>query len=265
MTKNVTTIVSKIFKKLGFNVLRSNHPINHFHTNFYLRYNARRLEHLASLRIPVTGRSVLELGAGIGDLSHYYIDRGCTITITDVRLDNLQYLRMRYPQYNVQFLDMEHPSSLEGSPFDIVHCYGLLYHLSNPEKALEFISQNTKQILFLETMVYFDENEEINPFKENPSVPYNSYSGTGCRPTRPWLFKQMQKLFEYVYLPKTQPNHEEFPLDWTDPDERARSILIGLSEGDPRERARAIFICSRERIENDLLTTSLIKKQRYHE
>ena len=50
-------------------------PAYEFHSHHYMRHNARRLEHLASLQIPVDGRTVLEVGAGIGDLSHFYLDR----------------------------------------------------------------------------------------------------------------------------------------------------------------------------------------------
>lgn len=54
---------------------RGSLPSLYFHSYDYLRHNARRLEHLASLGLPITGRSVLEVGAGIGDHSHFYIDR----------------------------------------------------------------------------------------------------------------------------------------------------------------------------------------------
>jgi 2-polyprenyl-3-methyl-5-hydroxy-6-metoxy-1,4-benzoquinol methylase len=90
-----------------------------------VRHNARRLEHLASLRIPVTGMSVLEVGAGIGDHSHYYMDRDCKITITEARPENIKYMRKHYPGFAIQFLDIEHPTRVDGSPFDVVHCYGL--------------------------------------------------------------------------------------------------------------------------------------------
>ena len=49
--------------------------VNTFFHPQYVRHNARRLEHLASLRIPVVRMTVLEVGAGIGDHSHYYMDR----------------------------------------------------------------------------------------------------------------------------------------------------------------------------------------------
>ncbi len=250
--KTKTTIRNAV-RKLGFDIVNYNDPAIHFHNNHYLRNNARRLEHLASLRIEVAGMSVLEVGAGIGDHSHYYIDRGCRITITEVRPENIQYLKNRYPDCNVQSLDMERPSHVNGSPFDIVHCYGLLYHLSNPEQALAFLSKNTRRMLFLETFVSSCESEEINTISEEQSNPTQAYSGTGCRPTREWVFHQLQKHFKFVYLPKTQPNHQEFPLNWT------------VSEQNPSVIKRAVFIASREHLENRMLTPSLIMKQKRHE
>jgi hypothetical protein len=101
----------------------------HFQSHDYLRHNSRRLEHLASLRIPVSGSRVLEVGAGIGDHSHYFLDRGCTLTVTEARPENLAALRARYPRVDVQALDLEHPRELPGAPYEIVYCYGLLYHL----------------------------------------------------------------------------------------------------------------------------------------
>lgn len=251
MINNNKLLIKNLIRR--FNIYRDHSLIRNFHSQHYLQHNARRLEHLASLHLPVAGLSVLEVGAGIGDHSHYYIDRGCKITITDSRSDNIHYLRVHFPDCDVQSLDMEHPSSIKGSPFDIVHCYGLLYHLMNPEQALEFLGKQTRKMLFLDTCVSFGQNEEIIIVEEDQYNPTQSSSGFGCRPTRPWLYKKLQTLFEYVYLPKTQPNHEEFPLNWTAPEKHHASLQ------------RAIFIASREKLTNDSLTLSLINKQTRHE
>ncbi len=244
--------INALMHRIGFEPFSRN-LVHHFHSNGYMRHNARRLEHLASLRIPVTHRSVLEVGAGIGDHSSYFIDRGCKITITDARKENLQYLRHRYPSCDIQFLDMDNPTSIEGSPFDVVYCYGLLYHLAKPAEALMFLSQNSKRMLFLETCVSFGDSEEINLTREPQTNPTQAHSGTGCRPTRAWIFKKLQGLFPYVYLPITQPNHEEFPIEWNAPEKHMASLQ------------RSIFIASREKLNNEMLTTSLIREQRRHE
>jgi SAM-dependent methyltransferase len=245
--------IGAIINKINVKPFYDRNPVHNFHSNAYMRHNARRLEHLSSLRISVANRSVLEVGAGIGDHSGYFIDRGCKITITDARKENLRYLRDRYPGYEVQFLDMDNPTSVEGSPFDVVYCYGLLYHLAKPAEALSFLSQNSKGMLFLETCVSFGENEEINLIREPRTNPTQAYAGNGCRPTRVWIFKKLQELFQHVYLPITQPNHEEFPIDWDSPEKHTADLQ------------RSIFIASREKINNEMLTTSLIKAQRRHE
>ena len=205
------------------------------------------------MRIPVAGMTVLEVSAGIGDQSDYFLSRGCKLTITDVRKDNLEFLKHKYPQQNVLCLDMENPVAIDGSPFDLVHCHGLLYHLSNPEPALEFLSSNCTAMLFLETCVSFGDSEEINPVHEDRMTLSQSYSGIGCRPTRPWIWERLKELFEFVYVPRTQPNLPEFPLDWTKPEEhRARF-------------SRAVFIASRHEIDNDQLSPSLIFHHTRHE
>jgi len=220
-----------------------------FRSNHYLRHNARRLEHLASLNIPVANRSVLEVGAGIGDHSHFYLDRGCTVTITDARPELVEYLQRRYPDCRVLQLDLDAPRDVPGYPFDIVHCYGALYHSSRPESALEFLGTHTRQMMFVETCVSFGDDEQIHRIEE-PHDLTQSYSGFGCRPTRAWVIRELKRHFEYVYLPLTQPCHEEFPLDWSAPDAHTAPYQ------------RAVFIASRHAIENDQLTTHLPQVQR---
>lgn len=253
MANKAKELVRNYIRRKGFDLVSTSDPVVRFHSTRYLRHNARRLEHLASLRIPLVGMSVLEVGAGIGDHSHYYIDRDCKITITEARPENVKYLRERYPSCNIQLLDIEHPTPVSGSPFDVVHCYGLLYHLGRPEQALSFLSKNTNRMLFLETCVSFGDKEEIHIISEEQNNPTEAFSGTGCRPTRLWLFNRLQALFEYVYIPRTQPNHEEFPIDWSAPEKHRANLK------------RAIFIASRERLENEMLTPNLINKQTRHE
>ncbi len=43
---------------------------------------------------------------------------------------------------------------------------------------------------------------------------YATVSGVGCRPTRRWVFNQVKSISPFVYMPETQPNQEQFPVDW---------------------------------------------------
>ena len=236
--------------RLGYDCSRIK-PEHAFHSNHTLRLTARMLEHLATLRLPLANRTVLEVGAGIGDYSTYFLDRGCQVTITDIREENLTYLRARFPAGNVQRLDLEAPIPLDDAPFDIVLCYGVLYHLSNPANALAYLAKNCKEILLLSTVVSFDNEATLTLVREDRTKFSQAFHGVGCIPARRWVFNQLQAHFPYVYVPTTQPNHEQFPLNWADPLDHA-----GLT--------RAIFIGSRQSLANELLSTTLIDRYNHH-
>ena len=250
----LSTFPRSIIARTGYRIVPRFDPVLHFRSDAYLRHNARRQEHLASLHIPVAGMSVLEVGAGIGDHSHYFLDRGCRVTITETRASSLEYVRRRFPVSDVRRLDMEHPpEQIAGAPFDIVYCYGLLYHLSNPAQALEFLRGNTGKMLLLETCVSFARDTGVNPTEEIQKSPTQAFGGMGCRPSRSWVWDELRKLYPQVYLPRTQPNHEEFPTDWNAPKEHGASLQ------------RAIFVASLEPIRNEMLTPALLMQQRRHE
>jgi SAM-dependent methyltransferase len=214
----------------------------------YVRHNQRRLEHLASLGLPLCERSVLEVGAGIGDHTSFFLDRRCVVTITDARPENVRALRGRYPNAEIARLDLENPSGFEARAFEIVYCYGTLYHLRTPDVALRYLAERCSGQLLLETCVSKAAGEAVNLTVEKKWIPSQAYSGYGCRPTRTWVFHRLSELFPYVYSTYTQPAHEEFPLDWSRDD----------AEG---HLTRAIFVASHEPLKSGFLTNTLPERQ----
>lgn len=193
---------------------------------------------------------MLEVGAGIGDHTSFFLDRGCQVVSSEARPENLEILRSRYPNIEVRHLDLDVPDP-KTSEFDIVYCYGLLYHLNKPAEAIEFMSHHCRKMLLLETCVSFGDDELINPCLEPAESPSQAVSGHGCRPTRKWIYNQLKKHFAFVYMPITQPNHEEFPIDWSVPDSTPTLT-------------RSIFIASRQAIDNQLLLEDIPLKQKRH-
>jgi SAM-dependent methyltransferase len=238
-------LLRKIIRKLtGVN----HTPHNIFHSHEYLRHNQRRLEHLATLGLEISGSTVLEVGAGIGDHTSFFLDRGCQVLSTDARDENLKLLRSRYPNLSVKKLDMDDPDEDITGTFDIVYCYGLLYHLKNPAKAIEFMGRRCGKMLLLETVVSYGDAETINPCFEDKTDHSQSIRGSGCRPTRLWIYQQLKQIYPFIYMPLTQPNHEQFPLDWSTPP--SQKILT-----------RAIFIAAREKLANSLLVEDIPMQQ----
>jgi SAM-dependent methyltransferase len=218
----------------------------------YQRHNARRLEHLASLGLPLSGKTVLELGAGVGDHSTFFLDRGCSVVSVEPRQENIRLMKERAEEarrsgYAATARWRMHQASVESlasSPVeraDIVYCYGLLYHLADPAAALRIFADACKELLLIETCVSFGADEAINPVAEPHEDPTQSFAGKGCRPTRLWVFNRLKALLPFVYVPRTQPAHEEFPLDWTVPAPRGGQLT------------RAIFIGARTALSNPLL------------
>lgn len=221
---------------------------NTFLAKDYQRHNVARLRHLESLALPIAGKSVLEFGAGIGDHTYYYLIKGCEVTSTDARPELLEFIKRRFDNTVIE-LDVEQDvRKIQELPkFDIIHCYGLLYHISNPKEFLEAI-RNKTNLLLLETCVSSDSRESgPHVLTENANNPTQSKSGKGCRPSRDWIHNLLKGLFPFVYMPLTQPEHPEFPKDWSKPLEDRNALI------------RAIFVASNEPIRNQLLSESFVK------
>jgi len=221
-------------------------PTDDFHGVHYLRLNARRLEHLASLDLDLSNKTVIELGAGIGDLSTFFLDRGCKVLSIEARQENCVAMQeqhailktLGHPAINnwqamrKSIADMK-PERLRF--FDIVFAYGLLYHLGDPLDALDKFSALCGGLLLLETCITPGEHEAANIGAEDKSVPTQSYDGSACRPTRSWILNRLGERFDHVYLPREQPAHEEFV------------------SGPSTRNLRCVFVCSRTRLDQETL------------
>lgn len=229
------------------------------------RINKRRQEHLATLGLDLENKRVLEVGAGIGEHTEFFMDRGCCIVVTEPRKALLDILRERFhgeTRVIVGPLNLDNPSKGSSLPFffnfDIIYCYGVLYHLKHPEEAIKFMAKVCSPIgmLLLETIVSFGSGKKLNPRREDKQDPNQSVSGYGCRPTRLWVFKTLKRYFPFVYIPVTQPSHPEFPINWEE-----TPVLPSIPPY-AHKTLRAVFIASKEKIDNPLLVSKLPMKQR---
>lgn len=225
--------------------------MNPFQDEAYQIINKARFDHLASLDLPLQGKTFLEVGAGVGDQTAFLLKqfRPKRIHATDGRHENCDAMRKRFKgdsRVTVENIDVENGPT--GDTFDVVHCYGLLYHLGNPHVALKWMADRTHGMLLLETCVSGDHDMGINLDREANNDPRSSIHGLSCRPSREWIWAILSQWFKFIYIPRAQPNHSEFITDWRNPDWKTRTL-------------RAVFVASRQEIQNQRLSTELLLEQ----
>jgi SAM-dependent methyltransferase len=210
--------------------------------------NRARQDHLASLGLDLSGKRVLEVGAGIGLHTRFFLARGCGVVVTDGEPQNVEEIRRRHPGLRAEVLDLDDGQAALShlGSFDLVYCYGLLYHLADPERAIRRLSEVCTGQLLLETCVSLGRYSEV-VFLRDFAGNNQATSGIGCRPTRAWLMEKLVAYFGHAYHSKTQPAHPDFPTDWDLPETR----LI----------YRAVVVGSKQPLQSPALTTEIPRKQ----
>lgn len=226
-----------------------------FHAPRYIRHNARRLEHLATLQLDIYNKSVLEFGAGVDDHSQFFLDRGCHVTSLEPRPENVAYILHRHNISEPPFSQDRHRvircgvdhclPFLVDTRFQIVYNYDLLNHLSNPADFIRQSARYCEGIYLLETAVS-DLTSSSHRFNELSTDLTNSIDGNCCLLSRKEIFDLLKECLPYAYIPTTQPNHEQFLRDWSKP------------PAEPSSRHRAIFVGSRYPLTSPFLTDKFI-------
>lgn len=210
------------------------------------RINAARQDHLATLGLAISGRRVLEVGAGIGLHTAFFEERGCTVLSTDGSAVNLAEIKRRFPGRKTARLDLDHPGDIAGlGTFDLVYCYGTLYHLGDPDGALARIATVCNGQILLETIVVLGNYPELHRVSDPPSDNQGIH-GLGCRPTRRWVMDALKRHFGHAYTSVSQPDHGDFEPDW--------SLTRGFGN------MRAIFVGSKVPLSLLTLTEALPTK-----
>ena len=209
-----------------------------------LAINRARLAHLESLGLPLSGKSVLDAGCGVGHLAQFFVERECRTVCVDARSENIDRLRALYPDLEAAVANVETGRLADFGVFDIVFCYGLLYHLANPVAGLANIAEACGGLLLLETIIA-DHPLPLCRLADEPAETLNqAVGGVGCRPTPAFVAMALTRLgFPFVYAPVDPPSHPDFEFEW-------RSDLADSRDGHP---LRCVFVASRRRLKNSRL------------
>ncbi len=157
-----------------------------FEAESYIQARPARLRNLFAHVDPKTlaGKRVFEAGCGTGAMGEEFAKLGCRVVSVDASEQFIATLRKRFPGREAHVMDLERQDPSQLGAFDIVLCFGILYHLSRPTAFLAACARMAPEI-YLETMVCDSEEAVYQVVPEEG--PDQAISGFGCRPSLPWI------------------------------------------------------------------------------
>jgi SAM-dependent methyltransferase len=209
--------------------------------------NTARIGWLSRLDLDPKGRAVLDVGAGVGYFSRYYADRGASVVALEGRAENVAVLRERHPDIQAHVADVQAEDLRGFATFDIVHCFGLLYHLDSPVIALRRMEAVCRDVLLLETMVC-DSRSPIMLLADETHTVNQALAGLGCRPSPTFVAMALNRIgFANVYGTTDPPHHPDFQFDWLDNGDVTRH----------GHNLRCMFVASRRPLADRMVTPLL--------
>src|SRR5260370_648973 len=169
----------------------------------------------------------VDAGCGVGFFSQRVEECNMNVCGFDGREENVAEARRRFPQIPFEQGDIEERTILQLGRFDLVLCFGLLYHLENPLLAIRNLRGLTEKCLLLESMCLPEEKPSML-LREEPRQGDQSLTNVACYPSEGSLVKMLYRAgFAAVYRVVSLPDHDDF-RETTD-HARRRTVLLASS------------------------------------
>jgi FkbM family methyltransferase len=173
--------------------------------------------------------TALDTGAGIGFFVSILEKAGLQTHAFEGRSENVEEARKRYAGIQIQVGDVEDPGIAGLGIFDFVLCFGLLYHLENPFRAVRNLKALTGKALLLESMCIPD-MEPWAILREEPKQEDQSLTDVALYSSEGLIVKMLYRAgFSHVYCFDKLPDHEQFCESL----ERKRRRTVLLATYDP--------------------------------
>jgi SAM-dependent methyltransferase len=182
---------------------------------------------LAELKQPLGLNTALDVGCGLGYFSGLLRSLGLDLTAVDGRPENAEEAARRNPGVKVHTYDAEDPGLRALGKFDLVFCFGLLYHLENPLLAIRHLHAMTKKLLLIEAVI-FPGDEPIMALIDEEVHEDQGLNHIAFYPTEACLVKMIYRSgMKRVYRPKIQPDHPDYRSRSDAP--KIRSVLAATN------------------------------------
>jgi FkbM family methyltransferase len=173
--------------------------------------------------------NALDAGCGVGFFAQALVDCGLYVRGFDGRLENVVEARRRFPRIPFGQGDIEDPDIARLGTFDLVLCFGLLYHLENPMLAIRHLRALTGKGLLLESMCLPGAAHGMM-LREEPRQDDQSLTDIALYPSEGCLVKMLYRAgFAFVYRVAAMPDHDDF----RDTPEHARRRTVLFASAGP--------------------------------
>src|SRR5437879_3391017 len=136
--------------------------------------------------------NAVDVGCGVGFFSQTLLECGLNVCGFDGRAENVSEARRRFPQIPFERGDIEERAILQLCRFDLVLCFGLLYHLENPLLAIRNLHGLTEKCLLLESMCLPGEKPSML-LRAEPRQEDQSLTEISCYPSEASLVKMLYR------------------------------------------------------------------------
>jgi SAM-dependent methyltransferase len=169
-------------------------------------------------------KTALDVGCGFGYFADVLAGRGLQVLGVDARSENVAEAARRSPNIEWRVGDIEDPDTRALGEFDLVLCFGLLYHLENPFRAIRNLAALTRSVLICESVVAPTGRVSAVLYEEN-QIQDQALRYIALIPTEGFLVKCLyQAGFPFVYRARRLPDHHEFRAAlWR---HRRRTVLV---------------------------------------
>ncbi len=179
-----------------------------------------------NVKLSVGLRTALDAGCGTGFFAQTLQECGLSVQGFDGREENVSEARRRYAGIAFEQGDVQDAGILRLGTFDLVLCFGLLYHLENPMLAIRHLHALTGKALLIESMCLPDGEPYVllrtEPRAEDQSLTDMAfYASEGC------LVKMCYRAgFSQVFRVHPMPEHDAFRE--TAVHRRKRTVLLAV-------------------------------------
>jgi FkbM family methyltransferase len=168
--------------------------------------------------------TALDAGCGLGFFTQILSECQLKAAGFDGRQTNVDEARRRYQDLRFDIGDIEDSSIAQLGYFDFVLCFGLLYHLENPLRAIRHLRALTGKVLLLESMCLPSE-EPFALLREEHPLDDQSLTNLAFYPSEGCIVKMLYSCgFSSVYRVSPLPDHDDFRE--TSENRRARTVIV---------------------------------------